>query len=143
MCGSSPPTELCFLLLIIRRFSMASKSQSFEFNAALLYFSHLRSFVYLASTLYAFMGHLSNGQIILVLFTTASHITLCLRFRDIHFYRYVSYFALLGNFSPPFTHLPASSYIIMDMMTRKAQCVCACKRDNAVKAYGFGHCKKD
>lgn len=53
-------------------------------------------------------AHLSNGQIILVLFTTASHIALCLRFRDIHFYRYVSYiFFSSREFRPTSTPYPS------------------------------------
>lgn len=42
--------------------------------------------IHLFLSLGMFMPHLWNGQIILVLFTSASHITLCLRFRDVLFF---------------------------------------------------------
>lgn len=90
--------------------------------------SHSRSFVSLVHSHFAhFMGHFSNGQIILVLFTTASHITLCLRFRDIHFYRYVSYFLLLlGNFTPTSSSLLSISLWIW--MKGITQCRTATER---------------
>lgn len=121
----APPTEVIFSIFFFSFFSSFAafwrpKSQSFEFSAALLSFScslslaRCLSLVYL-STCSMFMARLSNGQIILVLFTTASHITLCLRFQDIHFYRYVSFFFFSGIWLSSFV------YFVMDMIVMYGQ----------------------